>query len=668
MLTADSAGTLRWTPPGGTQGVSVAIANGETKQLPGGNASAYLIVTRSTAADLRGTETIVIVDAYKSVAAGGDFSSAQAITGDENYRGLFFENVSAVSVTGLTVWLDTASATHARIAKEAPTANAITDETVNGELVQPGGLTWVNPTTEGTGLSIGTLTAGALYGLWIEQNCGAGATANARVETVVNFSFTYAAVKYCGQMRGLGRIANDALDRWEEYDGVDANPDLSGSPIVTSQTSPYNTPALSASHTHNLKTAKRNKYGLMDLVMNPESFVINADGTRTGDAPTAPSYSMRAGAAGTMIIHATYAPNVDGCTGAGTTLRGDAATEWAILFTADGTSPVGATPATQAMRIDGGLEQLAYTTAAVIDGAPCQAIVRARRTDYETVSVSSITRSGTTATVTTATPHGRISGDNVTIAGATLSQYNGAVAITVTDTTHFTYTVAGSPATPATGTITSALTTPRTVDSSNTTVVTATAVYDGAARPVGEALFGRAAGIIQTPDTFADVRTWIDQAKNILWLQTSGELQLWFDFVLGFRLRYSSDNPSTNGFGYFWTIDETVSFAGAGSADAAEVISWTVGDKRVSLNVNGVRQMLFDVTNQVISFARRDRVTAPEPSFSAEPAHKQYAATCLQVWDPATQWYTTPVAIQSDGTLRMSVPLNRAADQAGVLV
>jgi hypothetical protein len=68
-------------------------------------------------------------------------------------------------------------------------------------------------------------------------------------------------------------------------------------------------------------------------------------------------------------------------------------------------------------------------------------------------AVSSITRSGTTATATTATAHGFTTGQKVVISGATQTDYNGAFTVTVTSTTAFTYTVANSPATPATGTI-----------------------------------------------------------------------------------------------------------------------------------------------------------------------------------------------------------------------
>lgn len=74
---------------------------------------------------------------------------------------------------------------------------------------------------------------------------------------------------------------------------------------------------------------------------------------------------------------------------------------------------------------------------------------------YATVSVTSITRSGTTATVTTGSSHGLVTGQMATIAGAVESDYNGRYIVTVTSSTVFTYTVANSPTTPATGTITS---------------------------------------------------------------------------------------------------------------------------------------------------------------------------------------------------------------------
>lgn len=70
------------------------------------------------------------------------------------------------------------------------------------------------------------------------------------------------------------------------------------------------------------------------------------------------------------------------------------------------------------------------------------------------LSVTSITRSSSTATVTTAIANNLQTGDFVTIAGATQPEYNGIFQITSTGASTFTYTVSGTPATPATGTIT----------------------------------------------------------------------------------------------------------------------------------------------------------------------------------------------------------------------
>ena len=69
------------------------------------------------------------------------------------------------------------------------------------------------------------------------------------------------------------------------------------------------------------------------------------------------------------------------------------------------------------------------------------------------VSVVSITRSGTTATVTTSGAHGLPTLVQVNLRGADQAEYNGDHIITVTAADKFTFTVAGSPATPATGTI-----------------------------------------------------------------------------------------------------------------------------------------------------------------------------------------------------------------------
>jgi len=68
-------------------------------------------------------------------------------------------------------------------------------------------------------------------------------------------------------------------------------------------------------------------------------------------------------------------------------------------------------------------------------------------------TISSITRGGTgnlTATVTTASPHGLETGNQITVAGATPAQFNGTFIITKTGNSTFTYVMATAPANNAT--------------------------------------------------------------------------------------------------------------------------------------------------------------------------------------------------------------------------
>jgi hypothetical protein len=65
-------------------------------------------------------------------------------------------------------------------------------------------------------------------------------------------------------------------------------------------------------------------------------------------------------------------------------------------------------------------------------------------------TISTITHVGAVATLTTSAPHGLITGNRVTISGASSSEYNGTYVITVTGASTFTYTMASTPAANAT--------------------------------------------------------------------------------------------------------------------------------------------------------------------------------------------------------------------------
>lgn len=71
---------------------------------------------------------------------------------------------------------------------------------------------------------------------------------------------------------------------------------------------------------------------------------------------------------------------------------------------------------------------------------------------------TTLTRSGSTVTATTASDHHYADGNNIVIVGADQSEYNGTFSIVVTSATTFTYQIIGTPVTPATGSITSSFT------------------------------------------------------------------------------------------------------------------------------------------------------------------------------------------------------------------
>lgn len=73
--------------------------------------------------------------------------------------------------------------------------------------------------------------------------------------------------------------------------------------------------------------------------------------------------------------------------------------------------------------------------------------------DSPVLSISTITRVSQTATVVTNVKHNYSNGYSVIISGAIQAEYNGTYTIAVVDDYTFTYTITGTPATPATGTI-----------------------------------------------------------------------------------------------------------------------------------------------------------------------------------------------------------------------
>lgn len=76
---------------------------------------------------------------------------------------------------------------------------------------------------------------------------------------------------------------------------------------------------------------------------------------------------------------------------------------------------------------------------------------------FGSVTLTSLTNSGTTATATVSGGHGFLNMQVVTVSGANESQYNGTFRITYISGTQFSYVMAGTPSGSATGTVTALL-------------------------------------------------------------------------------------------------------------------------------------------------------------------------------------------------------------------
>jgi hypothetical protein len=109
-LTATGDDTLTWTPPGGTAGTAVTIADSETKVIEGGGsdgASKYVRVTRTSATALSGAATLTLTDVLNNVVGFDNISSAQAASGVTQYRAIFLRNAGAVPADSVKVKIGT---------------------------------------------------------------------------------------------------------------------------------------------------------------------------------------------------------------------------------------------------------------------------------------------------------------------------------------------------------------------------------------------------------------------------------------------------------------------------------------------------------------------------------------------------------------------------------
>lgn len=196
-----------------------------------------------------------------------------------------------------------------------------------------------------------------------------------------------------GSAVGLYRAADPTLERYELYRGVDASPDLSGSPWATFASLPNTTAALTPGHTYRFVLRRRNRWDLLSRNVGETVVRVAANGSESPAPPSDPSdVLVEAAAAGTVRVRAEYAYLADG---------DDAADLFIVYVRSNGTNPDPATDTpveVDAVRADG-VAKLDYTTTAYAEGATVKVIVRTRRSGSPDVDSTGSTVHTATATL-----------------------------------------------------------------------------------------------------------------------------------------------------------------------------------------------------------------------------------------------------------------------------
>jgi hypothetical protein len=253
---------------------------------------------------------------------------------------------------------------------------------------------------------------------------------------------------FTGNLPGLHRTANAALDRYELFIGVDGPPTLpaavaytaasgggsSPAPDATATSLPMLSPVLtppgggSGATVYHLVLRRRNAWGLSSANLASWPVTVLADASASPRPPAGPlaaSVTLDPAASNQFTVRASYLYAAE---------PADlAAASWLIYLRTNGTNPDPATdtPVVVAMAKADGVARLEYTTAEAggfAGGTAARVIVRTRRgsggSAVDSVNVAVIVGSGTASATGPATPT-RAGLFLETAAGAAVAQQEG---------------------------------------------------------------------------------------------------------------------------------------------------------------------------------------------------------------------------------------------------
>ncbi len=168
-----SAGTLRWTPPGGASGTPVVVSGADGRYaILGASGVGALLVTVAIAslpsADI--TNSVTITNQVNKIF--DDVSKAEALAGDTEYRGLFVQNKHATdAMVNSKIWIATNTPGQDNIQVAlADEAKNLAIETIADESTAPSGPAFSAPSSYDTGLALdASLAANDYQGFWVRR-------------------------------------------------------------------------------------------------------------------------------------------------------------------------------------------------------------------------------------------------------------------------------------------------------------------------------------------------------------------------------------------------------------------------------------------------------------------------------------------------------------------
>ena len=308
--------TLSWRAPGSeTFGDAVTVAaDGELLLEDGEDTNKWVRIEIHFAELAPGSasEGVLLDDVYNNAIVNkSGITAAQASAGVAEAYTVTMANDGSFTLENLDVWIDAA---------------------VSGIEISDDGVVWVSPTTEGTALSFPNLAASGTDTLHIRRTIGAASPSDPAVIDLLHIAYNELTDRRYHDARGAYRVFNAVEYRF--YRSNSAAPEETDSPFDTNATLPYEPADLYADGTWRLSMSYFDGVldsGFLPLGPNDETYLrLDIDGGVVVDSPpNAPiAFHLELTTGNKCRVTAFYNQTGD--------LR---ATEWALTFETDGSTP-----------------------------------------------------------------------------------------------------------------------------------------------------------------------------------------------------------------------------------------------------------------------------------------------------------------------------------------